>query len=118
MHTLRTGPGRPLVLVPGADLVGSSMGGRLVLGVGRSVVGRSVVALDSGGFWEPGAEVGRRRDARGERHPCAHAPPALPSVLATSVGRTALLAQLSARPWAVDRDYAVRARPSSLSGGD
>ena len=79
-----------------------------MLGVGRSVVGRSVVALDSGGFWEPGAEVGRRRDARGERHPCAHAPPALPSVLATSVGRTGLLAQLSARPWAVDRDYAVR----------
>ena len=34
--------------------------------------------------------------------------PALPSVLVTSVGRTALLAQLSARPWAVDRDYAVR----------
>lgn len=29
-------------------------------------------------------------------------------MLATSVGRTALLAQLSARPWAVDRDYAVR----------
>ena len=53
MHTLRTGPGRPLVLGPGADLVGSSMGGRLVLGVGRSVVGRSVVALDSGGFWSP-----------------------------------------------------------------
>ena len=34
--------------------------------------------------------------------------PALPAVLATSVGRTALLAQLSARPGAVDRDDAVR----------
>ena len=34
--------------------------------------------------------------------------PALPAVLATSVDRTALLAQLSARPGAVDRDDAVR----------
>ena len=29
-------------------------------------------------------------------------------MLATSVGRTALLAQLPARPRAIDRDYAVR----------
>ena len=167
MHTLRTGSGRPLVLVPGvgantgtwspvlagleahrevvrldlpgfgqtpmptgdytlaavadaleahlrtedlvsADLVGSSMGARLVLEMARRGVGRSVVALDPGGFWSPtqkrvfgatlAASVALVRTLR----------PALPALLATSVGRTALLAQLSARPWAVDRDYAVR----------
>ncbi len=167
MHTLRTGSGRPLVLVPGvgadtgtwspvlagleaqrevvrldlpgfgktpmppgdytlagladaleahlraedltgADLVGSSMGARLVLEMARRGVGRSVVALDPGGFWSPGqkkvfgatlaASVALVRALR----------PALPALLATPVGRTALLAQLSAKPWAVDRDYAVR----------
>ena len=92
----------------GADLVGSSMGARLVLEMARRGVGRSVVALDPGGFWSPtqkkvfgatlAASVTLVRTIR----------PALPSLLATSVGRTALLAQLSARPWAVDPDYAIR----------
>jgi pimeloyl-ACP methyl ester carboxylesterase len=92
----------------GADLVGSSMGARLVLEMARRGVGRSVVALDAGGFWSPTqkkvfgasltASVALVRAIR----------PALPALLATSVGRTALLAQLSARPWAVDREYALR----------
>ena len=92
----------------GADLVGSSMGARLVLEMARRGVGRSVVAFDPGGFWSPtqkkvfgatlAASVALVRTLR----------PALPALLATPVGRTALLAQLSARPWAVDRDYAIR----------
>ena len=167
MHTLRTGNGRPLVLVPGvgattetwgpvlagleaerevvrvdlpgfgqtpmpsgpytlasvadaleahlraedltgADLVGSSMGARLVLEMARRGLGRSVVALDPGGFWSPAqkkvfgvtlaASVALVRAVR----------PALPTLLGTPVGRTALLAQLSAKPWAVPADYALR----------
>lgn len=92
----------------GADLVGSSMGARLVLEIARRGVGRHVVALDPGGFWSPtqkkvfgatlAASVALVRTLR----------PALAAMLATSLGRTALLAQLSARPWAVDRDYAIR----------
>ena len=92
----------------GADLVGSSMGARLVLEMARRGVGRRVVALDPGGFWSPtqkrvfgatlAASVALVRTLR----------PALPTLLGTPVGRTALLAQLSARPWAVDRDYALR----------
>ena len=92
----------------GADLVGSSMGARLVLEMARRGVGRNVVALDPGGFWSPNqkkvfgaslaASVALVRAIR----------PALPALLSTPVGRTALLAQLSARPWAVDRDYALR----------
>ena len=167
MHTLRTGSGRPLVLIPGvgadtgtwspvlagleaqrevvrldlpgfgqtpmpvgdytlagiadaleahlrtedlvgADLVGSSMGARLILEMARRGVGRRFVALDPGGFWSPAqkkvfgasltASVALVRTLR----------PALPTLLATPIGRTALLAQLSARPWAVDRAYALR----------
>lgn len=90
-----------------ADLVGSSLGARLVLEMARRGVGTSVVALDPGGFWSAGqkkafgitltASVALVRALR----------PALPVLLATPVGRTALLAQLSARPWAVPADFAV-----------
>jgi len=36
-----------------ADLVGSSMGARMVLELARQGIGRHVVALDPGGFWSP-----------------------------------------------------------------
>ena len=91
----------------GADLVGSSMGapragdgpprgrpqrrrprpGRLLEPAQKKVFGATLTA-----------SVALVRTLR----------PALPNLLATLAGRTALLAQLSARPWAVDRDYAVR----------
>lgn len=90
-----------------ADLVGSSLGARLVLEMARRGLGRSAVALDPGGFWSPaqkkifgkslGASVALVRALR----------PALPALLATHVGRTLLLAQLSARPWAVPADFAL-----------
>ena len=90
-----------------ADLVGSSMGARLVMEMARRGVGRATVALDPGGFWSPAqkkvfgatltASVALVRALR----------PALPALLATPVGRTALLAQLSARPWAVPAGYAL-----------
>ncbi|MCU1691223.1 MAG: Alpha/beta hydrolase fold protein [Frankiales bacterium] len=92
----------------GADLVGSSMGARLALEMARRGLGHGVVALDPGGFWSRGqkrvfgatltASVALVRAVR----------PALPTLLATPVGRTALLAQLSASPWALDRAYALR----------
>lgn len=91
----------------GADLVGSSLGARLVLEMARRGLGRSTVALDPGGFWSPAqkkvfgaslrASVGLVRAVR----------PALPALLATPVGRTLLLAQLSARPWALPADFAL-----------
>ena len=74
-----------------ADLVGSSMGGRLVLEMSRRGLGHAVVALDPGGFWSPAqkkvfgatltASVALVRAVR----------PALPVLLGTPVGRTALL---------------------------
>lgn len=100
----------------GADLAGSSMGARLVLEMARRGLGRATVALDPGGFWSAGqkkvfgasltASVALVRAVR----------PALPALLATPVGRTALLAQLSARPWAVDADFAL-GQVRGLAGG-
>ena len=167
MHTVRSGSGRPLVMVPGvgassetwepvlpaltaerevvsvdlpgfgrsaplpgqvtvagyadaleahlrdldlldADLVGSSLGARLVLELVRRGHGRSAVALDPGGFWEPWQKKVFGATLRASVALVRLLRPALPTLLATPVGRTALLAQLSARPWALDPDFAVR----------
>lgn len=84
------------------DLVGSSMGARLVLELARRGGVGNVVALDPGGFWRGwertyfkvtiGASVRALRALR----------PALPALSRNAASRTALLAQLSAQPWALD----------------
>ena len=88
----------------GADLVGSSLGARVVLELARRGGTGAVVALDPGGFWRGwertffkttiGASVRLLRALR----------PSLPAVTGSAVGRTLLLTQLSARPWALDPD--------------
>jgi pimeloyl-ACP methyl ester carboxylesterase len=88
----------------GVATVGQSMGGRMVLELARRGVGGDTVALDPGGFWNDrelfifGAtlrpSISLVRALRGR----------LPSLLASSAGRTVLLAQLSARPWALSRE--------------
>ena len=88
----------------GVATAGQSMGARIVLELARRGVGGDAVALDPGGFWTDrelalfGAtlrpSIALVRLLRG----------ALPSLLATRAGRTAFLAQLSARPWALDAD--------------
>ena len=82
-----------------ADLVGSSVGGRLVLELARRGIGRHCVALDPGGFW------------RGLETPWFHwtlaasirlvrlLRPFHPGLSRNALTRTLLLAQLSARPW-------------------
>ena len=84
------------------DMVGSSMGGRIVLELARRGGTGAVVALDPGGFWDGwergffkttiAASVKLLRALRG----------ILPRLSSSAVGRTALLAQLSARPWALN----------------
>ena len=83
---------------------GQSMGGRIVLELARRRVGGDTVALDPGGFWSDRElfvfsatmrpSIALVRALRG----------ALPSLLDGSAGRTLLLAQLSARPWALSRE--------------
>ena len=81
--------------------VGSSMGARLVLEMARRGRVGAVVALDPGGFWRGwerpffGATIGASIKL------VRAIAPALPAISRTAAGRTALLAQLSARPWAL-----------------
>ena len=86
----------------GIPIVGSSLGGRLVLEMARRGLSGDVVALDPGGFWKGwertffaatiGASVKLLQTLGGT----------LPGLVRNPVGRSALLAQLSARPWALD----------------
>jgi pimeloyl-ACP methyl ester carboxylesterase len=86
----------------GIDVAGSSLGARIVLELARRGRVGATVALSPGGFWRGwertffrmtvGASV---RLVRGSR-------PALPWLARTTVTRSALLAQLSARPWRLD----------------
>ena len=80
------------------------MGARIVLELARRGVVGNVVALDPGGFWRGwerrffkvtlGASVRLLRAIR----------PALPMLSRNPVSRTLLLAQISARPWALDSE--------------
>lgn len=88
----------------GTDMVGSSLGGRLVLEMARRGRAGAVVALDPGGFWAGWertylqttllASVALLRAAGPLRAMLAHNP----------ISRSLVLAQLSARPWLLDPD--------------
>lgn len=86
----------------GIDVVGSSMGARIVLELARRGRVGNVVALDPGGFWR-GWERSFFRTTIGISGRLLRAiRPALPTLSKNAASRTALLAQLSARPWALD----------------
>ena len=86
----------------GVDMVGSSLGGRLVLEMARRGKAGAAIALAPGGFWE-GWERGYVRASLTASVALLQALQSmLPLIARTAVGRTALLAQLSARPWALN----------------
>lgn len=86
------------------DTVGSSMGARIVLELARRGVGGDTVALDPGGFWTPGERRVFSASLRASMALVRRIASALPTLLGNPVGRTALLAQFSARPWALRPD--------------
>ncbi|WP_428393444.1 alpha/beta fold hydrolase [Lichenicoccus sp.] len=86
----------------GIDIVGSSMGARIVLELARRGCVGNVIALDPGGFWR-GWERTFFKVTIGLSGKLLRAiRPLLPTLSRYAVTRTALLAQLSARPWALD----------------
>jgi len=89
------------------DVVGTSMGARLVLELARRGRVGAVVALDPGGFWE-GWERTFFATSVGLSVKLVRAiEPALPILTALPLGRTLLFAQFSARPWALSREVAL-----------
>ncbi|RJY09400.1 alpha/beta fold hydrolase [Aurantiacibacter aquimixticola] len=86
----------------GIDMVGSSLGARLVLEMARRGSAGAVVALDPGGFWKGWERTFFRTTITASIGLVRALRPALPTILRNVAGRTALMAQLSARPWALD----------------
>lgn len=86
----------------GIDVVGSSMGARIVLELARRGIVGNVVALDPGGFWRGWERTFFKTTIGASGRLLRAIRPTLPMLSKNAVSRTALLAQLSARPWALD----------------
>jgi pimeloyl-ACP methyl ester carboxylesterase len=99
----------------GIDMVGSSMGARRVLEMARRGRSGAVVALDPGGFWRGWERGFTRATLSGSGLLLRSLRPALPRLAHSSAARTVLLAQLAARPWALDSDLVAR-ELSSFAG--
>ena len=86
----------------GIDMVGSSMGARMVLEMARRGKAGAVIALDPGGFWQGWERKFFRTTITASIALVRALRPALPAITGNIAGRSALLVQLSARPWALD----------------
>ncbi len=86
----------------GIEMVGSSMGARLVLEMARRGRTGAVVALDPGGFWQGWERMFFRTTITASIAAVRAMQPALPAITGNVAGRTALMLQLSAKPWALD----------------
>lgn len=83
----------------GVDLVGSSVGARLVLELSRRGVGGDCVALDPGGFWRGWETTFFQTTITASIRLVRALQPVMPFLARHAVTRTMLLAQLSAKPW-------------------
>ena len=92
----------------GIDMVGSSLGGRLVLEMARRGQAGAVVALDPGGFWQGWERTFFKATITPSIALVRALRPALSAITGNVAGRTALMAQLSARPWALDPAFVAR----------
>ncbi len=96
----------------GIDVVGSSMGARIVLELARRGGVGHVVALDPGGFWRGWERQFFKTTIGLSGRLLRTIRPLLPMLSRYAPLRTALLAQLSVRPWALD----ARAVSTELTG--
>ena len=92
----------------GVDMVGSSMGARLVLEMARRGLAGNVVALDPGGFWEGWERRFVKATLAASGVLVRSLRSALPRLGRIAAGRTLLLSQLAYRPWKLDGELVGR----------
>ena len=85
------------------DVAGFSLGGRLVLEMARRGCVGNVVALNPGGFWRGWERTYFKWTLTASQKLLHALKDQLGALSGSSVSRTALLVQLSARPWALDK---------------
>lgn len=86
----------------GIDIVGSSLGARIVLELARRGKVGATIALDPGGFWRGWERTYFRTTLSASIRLVRGLSPALPTLSRNAATRSLLLAQLSARPWKLD----------------
>jgi pimeloyl-ACP methyl ester carboxylesterase len=92
----------------GVDVVGNSMGARLVLELSRRGIVGATVALDPGGFWKGWGERGFFYATIAVSIRLVRLlQPVMASLTANPVTRTLLFAQLSSRPWELAADLTL-----------
>jgi pimeloyl-ACP methyl ester carboxylesterase len=99
----------------GIDMVGSSMGGRLVLELARRGRTGAVVALDPGGFWEGWERQYVHTSLTASVALLRSLSAALPTLAHSAAARTLLLSQLSAVPWSLNGDLVATELTSLVS---
>lgn len=92
----------------GSDMVGSSMGARLVLEMARRGKSGAIVALDPGGFWDGWERsfISSTLTASGLLLRSLRS--TLPALARNPASRSLLLAQLAARPWDLSGDLIAK----------
>jgi pimeloyl-ACP methyl ester carboxylesterase len=88
-------------------VAGNSMGGGIALELARRGAVASVTALSPVGFWSPRERAFCQRSLRASHAIAARLRPAVPALASTGAGRTALLAQIHARPWRLSQAEVV-----------
>ncbi|MBY6410817.1 alpha/beta fold hydrolase [Rhodococcus sp. BP-252] len=91
-----------------ADVVGSSMGARMVLELARRGHRGTVVSLDSGGFWNDTQVKVFGASITASVALVSRIQPLLPFVTGNAVTRTLALAQFSAAPWKLPQELVLR----------
>lgn len=92
----------------GVDIAGASLGARLALEMARRGAAGDVVAIDPGGFWRGWERAYFRWTLAPSLRLVQALRAQLPFLSAHAATRTALLAQLSARPWALPPELVAR----------
>ena len=88
----------------GVDIVGSSLGARIVLEMARRGKVGATIALDPGGFWRGWERTYFRATLTASIRLLRRLGPALPILSRSAMTRSILLAQLSTRPWKLDSE--------------
>ncbi len=104
------------------DMVGSSMGARLVLELARRGEAGAVVSLDPGGFWTQAEKPIFEGSISASIALVRLLQPVMPAITGSAIGRTLLFPQFSPRPWRLSasatlqemRDYARATRFDQL----
>lgn len=91
-----------------ADVVGSSMGARMVLELARRGHRGNVVSLDPGGFWNDNQVRIFGASITASVALVSRIQPLLPFVTGNPVTRTLALAQFSAAPWKLPKGLVLR----------